>query len=82
MSENNKPEIDAMSFEIALQELEGIVEALEQGDVPLDKSIEYYERGEALQNHCKKLLKAAEEKVEKIKLGPDGNPSGSEPLDS
>ena len=49
---NDPSKIEDMSFETALQELEGIVEALEQGDVPLDKSIEYYERGEALQNHC------------------------------
>ena len=75
-------DIAEMSFETALKELESIVEALEQGEVPLDKSIEYYERGEALQNHCKSLLKAAEDKIEKIRLGPDGKPNGTEPLDS
>ncbi|MCB1417884.1 MAG: exodeoxyribonuclease VII small subunit, partial [Notoacmeibacter sp.] len=36
-----------MSFEDALGELERIVENLERGDVPLDRSIAIYERGEA-----------------------------------
>ena len=83
MNENTtQTDIGAMSFEQALAELEKIVSALEQGDVPLDKSIAYYERGEALKAHCAKLLKAAEDKVEKIRLTRDGEPAGTEPLDS
>ena len=81
MSENKNSDIAKMSFEQALQELEGIVSELEQGEVPLDKSIAQYERGEALRAQCKKLLQAAEAKVEKIKLSSDGKPSGTEPLD-
>ena len=38
-------DIAAMSFEDALGELERIVENLERGDVPLDRSIAIYERG-------------------------------------
>ena len=45
-------DIAAMSFEDALGELERIVENLERGDVPLDRSIAIYERGEALKAHC------------------------------
>lgn len=74
-------EIAKMSFEQALEELEKIVGGLEGGNVPLDQSITQYERGEALRAHCQKLLSAAEAKVEKIKLGGDGKPSGTEPLD-
>ena len=74
-------DVAELSFEQALEQLESIVESLEQGNVPLDQSISHYERGEALRNHCRKLLKAAEDKVEKIRLGPDGKPSGTEPLD-
>ena len=74
-------DIAAMSFEAALAELERIVENLERGDVPLDRSIAIYERGEALKAHCAKLLKAAEDKVEKIRLTRDGEPAGTEPLD-
>ena len=70
-----------MSFEQALEALEKIVSGLEGGNVPLDQSISQYERGEALRTHCQKLLAAAEAKVERIRLGGDGKPSGTEPLD-
>lgn len=74
-------QIANMSYEQALGELETIVSALEQGDVALEKSIEIYERGEALKKHCEILLGAAEAKVEKIRVGADGTAKGSEPLD-
>ena len=70
-----------MSFEEALSGLERIVSDLERGDVPLDISIRIYERGEKLKNHCERLLSAAEDKVEKIKLSRAGKPAGVEPLD-
>lgn len=79
MSEND--DIKDMTFEQALEALETIVESLEQGNVPLDQSISHYERGEALRDHCRKLLKVAEDKVEKIRLNASGNPDGTEPLD-
>jgi exodeoxyribonuclease VII small subunit len=74
-------DIKTMSFEQALDALEKIVEDLERGEVPLDQSIRIYERGEALKAHCDRLLKAAEDKVEKIRLSRDGKPVGIEPLD-
>ncbi|MCB1426487.1 MAG: exodeoxyribonuclease VII small subunit [Zhengella sp.] len=76
------PDIQAMNFEDALAELERIVGSLEGGNVPLDQSIAIYERGEALKKHCAQLLKAAEDKVEKIRLTRDGEAAGTEPLDS
>ena len=74
-------DIRAMSFEQALEALERIVDDLERGDVPLDQSIRIYERGEALKAHCDRLLKAAEDKVEKIRLTREGKPLATEPLD-
>ena len=73
--------IDGMTFETALAELEQIVDRLERGDVPLAESITIYERGEALKQHCEKLLKEAEMRVEKIRLGGNGRPAGTEPLE-
>ena len=73
--------IEKMSFETALAELEQIVDRLERGDVPLAESVTIYERGEALKQHCERLLKEAEMRVEKIRLGGDGRPVGTEPLD-
>lgn len=80
-TESTAPDISTMSFETAVAELERIVDHLERGDVPLDKSIEIYERGEALKAHCEKLLGAAEKRIEKIRLDREGKPAGTEPLD-
>ncbi|MFZ2100298.1 MAG: exodeoxyribonuclease VII small subunit [Oricola sp.] len=74
-------DVKEMNFEQALKLLEEIVDKLERGDVPLDESIAIYERGEALRNRCDALLKAAEAKIEKIKLNREGKPAGTEPLD-
>ena len=74
-------DVSALSFEKAVEELEAIVSALERGDVALDKSIEIYERGEALKKHCEALLGAAENRIEKIRLDRAGKPQGIEPLD-
>ena len=81
MTTDANEDIKTMSFEQALQTLERIVDDLERGDVPLDQSIRIYERGEALKAHCDRLLKAAEDKVEKIRLARDGRVAGTEPLD-
>ena len=74
-------DIKTMSFEQALEALENIVNDLERGDVPLEQSIRIYERGEALKVHCDRLLMAAEDKVEKIRLSREGAAIGVEPLD-
>ncbi|WP_297322871.1 exodeoxyribonuclease VII small subunit [uncultured Bartonella sp.] len=75
-------DVSTMSFEQALGALEKIVEKLERGDVALEESIRIYERGEALKTHCDKLLKEAENKVDKIRLSREGRAEGLEPLDS
>jgi len=65
--------LEKLNFEAALEELEGIVRALESGKAPLDESIANYERGIALKNHCEKKLAEARLKIEKISLAPDGS---------
>lgn len=82
MSENKHSDIAAMDFETALSELEQIVGKLEAGRAPLQESIDVYERGGLLKAHCEKLLKQAEARIEKITLDGDGQPQGTEPLDS
>ena len=76
------PDIKELSFERALKELEQIVSRLERGDVELEESINIWERGEALKDHCDRLLKQAESRVEKITLDARGEPRGVEPLDA
>ncbi|WP_339832375.1 exodeoxyribonuclease VII small subunit [uncultured Parvibaculum sp.] len=74
-------DIEKMSFEEALAQLEKIVGQLESGEAPLERSIELYERGTALKAHCEARLKLAEAKVEKITLSASGEPAGTAPLD-
>jgi len=74
-------DVSGYSFEKAVAELESIDARLERGDVALDESIAIYERGEALKKHCEKLLNAAENRIEKIRLDRAGKVQGVEPLD-
>ena len=74
-------DIEQMSFEAALAELEQIVRGLEQGQAPLDESIELYQRGDRLKRHCEARLKAAQARIEQIAFGADGKPSGTTPFD-
>lgn len=77
-----KTDLDKLSFEDALKQLEDIVGRLESGRVELEESISIYERGAALKAHCEKKLKDAEARIEKIVLGPGGAPAATEPLDA
>lgn len=80
MAENGLPDVQGLSFEAALKQLEEIVTKLERGDVPLEESIAIYERGEALKKHCEALLARAEERVEKIR-SQEGKAVAVEPFD-
>ena len=53
-----------LTFEKALQKLEGIVENLESGDVTLDGALKQYEEGVKLTRACQEKLTQAEKKVE------------------
>jgi exodeoxyribonuclease VII small subunit len=73
MAEPTEPaDIAAMSFEEALVELEQIVRRLEGGQVKLDEAILSYERGAQLKQHCERKLNEAQQRVDRIVIGPDG----------
>jgi exodeoxyribonuclease VII small subunit len=65
-------DIATMSFEEALVELEQIVRRLEGGQVKLDEAILSYERGAQLKQHCERKLNEAQQRVDRIVIGPDG----------
>jgi len=69
---NLSADIGAMSFEDALAELEQIVRGLEAGQVKLDEAILSYERGAQLKQHCERKLNEAQQRVERIVIGPNG----------
>ncbi|WP_188206121.1 exodeoxyribonuclease VII small subunit [Alkalibacillus aidingensis] len=62
-----------LTFEQAMDQLEKIVEQLEQGDVPLEKAIEYYKDGMHLSKVCHQKLKHVEKEMTEI-LNEDGQP--------
>ena len=66
------PDIGAMNFEDALAELEQIVRRLEGGQVKLDEAIMSYERGAQLKRHCERKLNEAQQRVDRIVIGPEG----------
>jgi exodeoxyribonuclease VII small subunit len=73
--------VETLNFEDALGELETIVRSLETAQIPLEDSINAYERGIALKKHCEAKLRDAQAKIEKITVDKDGGVS-TEPLDS
>ena len=75
-------DIENLSFEAALAELEQIVRSLEQGQAPLDESIELYQRGDRLKRHCEARLKAAQARIDRISLDAEGKPVGTTSFDA
>ena len=65
MAKNEKP-TEALDFEKALGELEGIVKQLEAGNLALDKSLALFEHGVQLARACKEKLAEAELKVSQL----------------
>jgi len=53
-----------INLEKSLADLEGLVEELESGDLPLEKAMKKFEEGIKLTRSCQKALKDAEQKVE------------------
>lgn len=64
--QKQKNDISKLSFEEAIKELTGIVEKIEQGEIPLQDSLHQYEKGMALIKHCRTILQKAEQRIEKI----------------
>ncbi len=65
MAKSEKP-TEAVDFEKALAELEGVVKQLEAGNLALDKSLALFERGVQLARTCKEKLAEAELKVSQL----------------
>lgn len=63
-----------LSFEQSMARLDEIVRHLEKGDMPLNDSLALFEEGTALIRSCEKQLDEAEQKVVKLRKGPDRQP--------
>ena len=77
-------DVEKMTFEQAIQQLKGIVDRIEQGEIPLQDSLEQYEKGMALIKHCRDILQQAEKRIERISKEeppePQKEQDNSEPL--
>jgi len=69
---NDKSKEKNLDFEKSLAKLENIIEALEDGDLPLNESIKTFEEGVRLTKHCQELLTKAELKIQKLLEKDDG----------
>jgi len=58
-----------VTFDDALNKLEEIVAAIEEGDVPLEESIDKYAEGIALIKQCRAILATAEKKIQLLAKG-------------
>ena len=63
------------TFESSLEELEQIVRELEQGDLPLERSLELFEQGVKLSRECQDRLNQAERRIEILMRDNQGRPS-------
>ncbi len=61
-----------VSFEKSLKELEEIVVQLEKGELSLEQSLDYFQKGVKLSKSCSKLLDDAEQRVSILINGKDG----------
>ena len=62
----NNNELEKLTFEEAMKELEKLVDSLDEGDISLDEAISAYDRGSQLKDYCQKKLYEAKMKVETI----------------
>ena len=61
-------EIETLSFEEAYAQLEAAVNALRDGQMPLERALHYYEEGMKLAQHCNELLQKAELRVQQLSV--------------
>lgn len=71
-------ETKTKSFESSLEALEQIVRQLEQGELPLEKSLELFEQGIRLSKECQERLGQAERRIEILLRDNQGRPTVSE----
>ncbi|MDQ3666476.1 MAG: exodeoxyribonuclease VII small subunit [Acidobacteriota bacterium] len=67
-------EQQSRTFEASLEALEQIVRELEQGDLPLEKSLELFEQGIRLSRECQERLSQAERRIEILLRDNQGRP--------
>ena len=78
MAEEQQSDLHRLTFEQAMEKLETIVSAMEQGGVPLDEMISKFEEGAAIANYCQGKLASLKKKMEILVRDRDNNASWQE----
>jgi len=73
MADSATPEVGALSYEQARDELVQVVSRLEQGGATLEESLQLWERGEALAARCEEWLLGARKRLEAARAGANGD---------
>lgn len=58
--------VEELNYEQAYEELEGLVDQLESGELALEQALELFERGQALAKRCGELLEGAELRLRQL----------------
>ena len=69
--------IDKLNFEQALEQLEGIIDQIESGEIGLEDSLKHYESGTALVKRCRAILDRTEKRIAELAVGEEGELSVS-----
>lgn len=78
MAEEQQDDLHRLTFEQAMERLETIVSAMEQGGVPLDEMISKFEEGAAIANYCQGKLASLKKKMEILVKDRDNKASWQE----
>lgn len=73
------PDVATMSYEDARDELVQLVSQIEGGNVPLERAMELWERGEALAAHCQGKLDQAQQRLDAVEDDGDGAAAADDP---
>ncbi len=74
--EKPKKDVSKLSFEQTIKELSDIVGKIEQGRIPLQDSLQQYEKGMTLIKHCREILAKAEKRIEKVSAEKESEDTG------
>ncbi len=70
--------MEQLTFEEAYAQLETVVGALRDGQMPLDQALKHYQEGIQLVQHCNELLQNAQLTVQQLQVAADGSLSLNE----
>lgn len=75
-------DVEGLSFEDAMTELERVVRALEDGEGGLQNAVDLYERGAKLKQRCEDELRKAQARIEAVVAAQDGSAGGAKPFEA